>query len=525
MNEFIARHRDKITGTLSGFDRLVLRGTLRALTYPDAMRRYLYANDVLLKDFGAHVKQVSGKLKEASERNARQLGRPVEYLTSSKVSKEDIARKIVDKDGVVDGLVCVLSCVEPCQTFEIYGNREAKKLELIGRQRKCVFIYHYWIDPKFGFMNARIQTWFPFSIQICLNGREWLARQMDGKGIKYAAADNCFPWIEDWAKAQRLMDQQRRTEWPKVLNPIARQLNPVHGEIFARYPVSYYWSVYQSEWAIDVVFRKAAELQRLYPRLVHHGITTFGSTDVMRYLGKRTCLNGQVPANFRGQVMSNLKEREEGIRIKHFVNGNSVKLYDKAFTAAGSVLRAETTIQNVRDFRVYRAKEGDPDGPNSWRVMRRGVADIHRREEVSEKATKRYLNGYSTVDDDTILEEVITRLQKHTTWDGHRVRALRPFADDRPLLAAVSRGEFTINGFRNRDLQVLLFSSAAKTPRETRRRSAWITRQLRLLRAHGLIKKIAGTHRYQLTAAGRKANVAILTALRCTVAQLTKLAA
>jgi len=525
MDEFIARHRDKITGTLSGFDRLVLRGTLRALTYPDAMRHYLYVNDVLLKDFGAHVKQVSQKLKEASERRARQLGRPVEYLTSSQVSKEDIARKIVDKDGVGEGLVCVLSCVEPCQTFDIYRNREAKKLELIRRQRKCVFVYHYWIDPKFGFMSARIQTWFPFSIQICLNGREWLARQMDGKGIKYAAADNCFPWIEDWAKAQRLMDQQRRTQWPKVLNPIARQLNPVHGEIFARYPMSYYWSAYQSEWAIDVVFRKAAELQRLYPRLVHHGMTTFGSTDVMRYLGKRTRLNGQLPANFHGEVMSNLKEREEGIRIKHFVNGNSVKLYDKAFTPAGSVLRAETTIQNVKDFRVYRAKEGDPEGPKSFRVMRRGIADIHRREEVSEKAAKRYLDGFADVDDDTILEELIARLQKHATWGGHRVRALRPFADDRPLLAAVTRGEFTVNGFRNRDLQALFFSSAAKTPREARRRSAWITRQLRLLRAHGLIKKIAGTHRYQLTAAGRKANVAILTALRSTVAQLTQLAA
>lgn len=525
MDEFIARHRDKITGTLSGFDRVVLRGTLRALSYPDAMRHYLSANDVLLKDFGAHVKHVSGKLKEASEREALRLGRPVEYLTSSQVSKEEIARKIVDKDGVRDGLVCVLSCVEPCQTFDIHRNREAKKLELVGRQRKCVFVYHYWIDPKFGFMSARIQSWFPFSIQVCLNGREWLARQMDRKGIKYAGADNCFPWIEDWTKAQRLMDQQRRTEWPKALNPIARQLNPVHDQIFARYPVSYYWSAYQSEWAIDVIFREPAELRRLYPRLVHHGITTFGSTDVMRYLGKRTCLNGQVPANFHGEVMSNVKEREEGIRIKHFVNGNSVKLYDKAFTSAGSVLRAETTIQNVSDFRVYRPKEGDPDGPKSWRVMRRGVADIHRREEVSEKATERYLNSYATVDDDAILEELITRLQKHTTWGAHRVRALRPFADDRPLLAAVSRGEFTVNGFRNRDLQALLFSSAAKTPREARRRSAWITRQLRLLRAHGLIKKIAGTHRYQLTTAGHNVNVAVLTALRCTVAQLTQLAA
>src|ERR1700750_3367668 len=184
MDEFIAGHQDKITGPLSGFDRLVLRGTLRGLSYQDAMRHYLYANDVLLKDFGTHVEQVSEKLEKASEREARQLGRPGESLAASQTSKEDIARAIANKDVIREGLVCVLRCVEPCQTFDIHRNREAKKLELVGRQRKCVFIYHYWIDPRFGFMSARIQSWFPFSIQICLNGREWLARQMDGKGIK-----------------------------------------------------------------------------------------------------------------------------------------------------------------------------------------------------------------------------------------------------------------------------------------------------------------------------------------------------
>ena len=525
MHEFIAKHQDQITGTLSGFDRLVFRGTLRSISFPDGLWHYLHANNVLFKDFGSHVDRVSRQLKDASLNEAHELGRPVRYLNSSQVSKEEIAREILSRDGIRDGLICVLTCVEPCCSFEIHRNRQTKKLELVSRYRKCLFLYQYRVHPRFGFMNARIQTWFPFPIQICMNGRESLGRQMDRKGIKYAAEGNCFPWIEDWAKGQRLMDQQLRTEWPKELEPIARQLNPVHEEIFARYPLSYYWTTYQSEWAIDVVFRKASELRRLYPRLVHHGMTTFASTDVMRYLGKRTCLTGEVPRNFSGEVMSDLKERQEGMRIKHSVNGNSVKLYDKAFTAAGSVLRAETTIHNGSDFRVYRAKEGDPEGPKSWRTMRRGIADIHRRADLSKKAAERYLDAFAAVDDDTTLEELIARVQKHTVWRGQRMRALRPFADDRSLLAAVTRSEFTISGFRNRDLQASFFPSPAKTPREARRRSAWITRKLRLLRAHSLIAKIAGTHRYQLTPSARKLNAAILTALRCTVNQLTTLAA
>ena len=525
MHEFIAKHRDQITGTLSGFDRLVFRGTLRSISFPDGMRHYLHANDVLLKDFGSHVNRMSKRLKDASLAQAEALGRPATYLSSPQVSKEEIAREVVAKDGIHEGLICVLTCVEPCWSFEIHRNREMKKLELVSRYRKCLFVYQYWMHPKLGFMSARIQTWFPFPIQICMNGREWLGRQMGREGIKYAAAGNCFPWIEDWTKAQRLMDQQLRTEWPKVLEPIARQLNPVHGEIFAKYPLSYYWTTYQSEWAIDVVFRKATELRRLYPRLVHHGMTTFGSTDVMRYLGKRTCLTGEVRNDFSGEVVSNLKARQEGVRIKHSVNGNSVKLYDKAFTAAGSVLRAETTIQKGSDFKVYRAKEGDPDGPKAWRQMRRGIADVHRRADLSKKATERYLDGFAAVDDDTTLEELIGRLQKHTIWNRRRLRALHPFADDSALLAAITRGEFALSGFRNRDLQAIFFTSPAKTLREARRRSAWVSRKLRLLRAHNLITKIGGTHRYQLTASGRKVTAAVLTALRCTLRQLTPLAA
>jgi len=525
MHQFIAKHQDQITGTLSGFDRLVFRGTLRSMAHAEGMQRYLWANQVLLKDFGSHVEQVSRRLKQASLAEAQALGRPVKYLASSQVSKEETARRIAAQEGIRDGLVCVLSCVEPCWSFEIHRNRQNKQLELEPRYRKCLFLYHYWMHPVFGFLNARIQTWFPFPIQICLNGREWLARQMEAAGLEYARQDNCFPWIADWAQAQWLMDQQLRANWPEWLDGVAKQLNPIHGEIFQKHPVSYYWSTYQSEWAIDIVFREAAELRRLYPRLVHHAMTTFSSPDLMRYLGKRIPLSGEAPKRFSGEVVSDLKHRQEGVRIKHSVNGNSLKLYDQAFTVVGSVLRAETTVHNGEDFRVYRPKEGDPDGELAWRVMRRGVADLHRRAEVSRKAAERYLDAFASVEEHTTLEELIRRLGQPRRWRGRRVRALRPFADDRALLEAVSRGEFALNGFRNRDLQAIFFSCAAHSPVEARRRSAWVSRKLRLLRAHGLITKITGTYRYQLTVSGRKAITAILTALRSTVRQLTPMAA
>jgi hypothetical protein len=334
MKEFIARHQSEITGVLSGFDRLVFRGTLRSISYPEGMMRYLWANQVRLTEFGKHVQRVSEQVKQGCRAQAEALGRPVKYMVLAGESKEELARGIAAREKIQQGLVCVLSCVEPCQTFQVYRNREKRKLELVSRVRKCLFVYQYWMDREFGFLNARLQTWFPFSVQVCLNGREWLARQMDQVGMRYARQDNCFPWVQDWAGAQELLRRQARRNWPQALDRLAAELNPAHGQMFGNFPVNYYWTTYQSEWAIDVGFRRAAVLRRWYPRLVHYAMTALASTDVLRYLGRPVTLQGQVPKSFRGEVVSDLKYREEGVRIKHSVNGNSVKLYDKAFTAA-----------------------------------------------------------------------------------------------------------------------------------------------------------------------------------------------
>jgi hypothetical protein len=525
MKEFIAKHRSEITGVLSGFDRLVFRGTLRSLAHVNGMQTYLAMNKILLKDLGRHVQQISQRLKEASLAQAGALGRPVQYLHSGRVKKEEVARRIAAEQGIERGLICVLSCVELCRSFQVYRNAQSRQLELVPRERKCLFLYHYWKHPRWGFMQARIQTWFPFSIQVVLNGREWLGEQMQAEGLEFVRQGNCFPWVQDWGRAQELLEQQLRVNWPSLLQEVAQQLNPLQEELFGRYEARYYWTTYQSEWASDVVFRRAAVLRRLYPRLLHHGLTALGSTDVMRFLGRRIPASGEVPGNFQGEVVSELKRREEGVRIKHTLNGNSVKLYDKAFTEVGSVLRAEATLHNGDDLRVYRPREGDPRGARAWRRLRRGIADLHRRAEISHRATERYLDALAEVDEDTTLQELVRRLGQRRTWKGRSVRALCPLGEDHPWLQAVSRGEFTLHGFRNRDLQAIFFTAPAANPQEASRRRGWTGRRLRLLRAHGLIRKITGTHRYQLTPGGRKAITALLTALHATVRQLTPIAA
>lgn len=522
MSSFLQKHRADVIGILSGFDRLVFRGTVRQIAYVDGMRAFLAANNVLLKEFGKFAEETSSRVKRASLEVAERTGRPVQYLPTPRIRKDELARSIAERDTIDEGLICVLSTVEPLLGFDIFKNREKKKLELVMRQRKCTYLYHYYQHPLFGFMHIRLQTWFPFQVQIWINGREWLARTLDRKNVAYERRDNCFPWIANVERAQRLMNEQLQTYWPGALDLLRFKAHPAHDEIFAPKPVDYYWSVYQSEWATDVMFREHRVLANLYQRLVHQGITHFNCRDVLRFLGKKVPAHGGIHQRFAGEVTSDIKQRPEGIRLKHRVNGNSVKIYDKQ----GTILRAETTINEPADFKVYRPAEGDEDGRPSWRDMRKGVADLARRADVSQKANDRYLDALAALEDTTPLGELTRDVCRPTTWKRRRVRALHPWSpDDIALLRAVARGESLLNGFRNSDLRTALYGSAGRTAAERRRRSAAVTRKLRLLRAHGLIAKRPRSHRYSLTPKGQRVTSALLAAHQANAESLSKLAA
>ncbi len=132
---------------------------------------------------------------------------------------------------------------------------------------------------------------------------------MDAAGIAYQRRDNCFTWLEDTLKAQELMDQQLRASWPDLLNEIAFTINPAHGEIFKGFSSDYYWSVYQSEWASDIMFRSSEDLAKIYPSLVYHAMATFSSPDVMRFLGRKIPAEGIIPPAFAGEVVTDFKQR------------------------------------------------------------------------------------------------------------------------------------------------------------------------------------------------------------------------
>jgi hypothetical protein len=525
MKEFTTKHERNIVGTLSGWDRVRFRGTIRMLATVGGIITWM--KDCLgsghLTGFGKFAQDLTDRLQVSVEQIAAAAGRQVKYLATSRLSKEDLVQELLKREGVSQGLVCVLSCVEPCRSFEIRRDGQAKTIDLVPAFRKCLYWYLYFIDPVFGLCHVRIQSWLPFAVHVCINGREWLCRELTAARIGFRRRDNCLVDVADFEAAQAMLDAQPWANWTQALNGLLRRACPALFDLSLQGDrLNYYWSADETEWATDILFRSPQALADLYPSLLRHAMTTFGSRDVLRFLGRsHSPMTNGVHHRFQGEVVTDLKVRPEGVRIKHRVNANSIKMYDKQ----GSVLRIETTINDARDMKVFRASESNPEGPKSWRVLRKGVVDLPRRAEISQAANMRYLTALGAVDAQTPLGKLADAVSAPATCDGGRARGLNPFTgEDARVAALLLRGEFAINGFRNRDIRQLLFPGT-KTAAERHRLSGKVTRQLRLFRAHEMIYKIKGTHRYQLTAQGRRILPAFIAARNASAEELYKMAA
>lgn len=511
-------YRDRIMGAISGLDRIRFRGTLRLLANQRGLRSFMSYSHVLLKDFADWAEGLTEMVKQSCESHAKALGIEWRYLNSSSIDKEELARQIAEQKGIKEGSICMLRAVEPCIAPLVKGNRAAKKLELVMERRKCTFVYRYFNDPAFGFGHVRIQSWLPFNIFICLNGRHWLERQLQKQGIGYVKDGNCFPWIEDVAAAQKLLDEQLTTDWSTLLNKLSldscqaleQVLTPLHPE--------WYWSADNTEWATDIMFKSKQTLDALYPSFVHHAMRVSDSASVMRYLGRRTEAGG-----YPDEVISDYRRRYEGIRVKHSVNYNSVKMYNKA----GSLLRIETTINNTRDFKVFRQPNDDSNKPASWQRMRKGVSDLHRRCQVSQQCNERYGDALATAQVEKKLKEVVADVCNKVVKDGKRYRGLNPWQDeDYRLLTFLAKGENAINGFRNNDLRKWLYPESEKSDKAGQKKySGRTTRRIKLLRVHGLIRKVPKANRYVLTEKGQKFSSALLTASALDIKALTEMAA
>ena len=516
MKSFLSRFGSLVLFVLSGFDRLRLCGESRLLNHARGVESYLWQRKILFTDYPKHAEQLTKTLREGTEALATQQGVPLCYLNSPDIDKEAKALELAQRVPARLGRIALLTCLESCTTYRLRKN-ERGLIEPRKEPGRCLHYYHYFQHQRLGLCYVRIQSWFPFSVRIGLNGRQWLYRQLEQRGIDFQHKGNLLLRVQDPAQAQALLDEQRHADWPTLLQELVQPIHPLWNYLHDTARTPYYWMTEQSEWASDFVFRSPDDLAVWYPRWIRHGIDTLSCKDVLRYLGKKVPANSY--GNFSHEAKIDLRTRSEGTRLKFWYDTNSIKIYDKEAQA----LRIETTINDPSHFKVFRTKEGEAgDAPKSWQQLRKGVADTPRRAEVSHAANNRLAESLASVAETTSLGELLEPLcQPVIAKNGRRARALNPAAGpDGQLLRCLARGEFLLNGFRNRDLRPHLYQATAD-PKKQRRQAAAMTRQLALLKAHGLIVKVQHTHRYRLSATGKRITTTLSAAYPADVNRLT----
>jgi len=493
--KIIEKFQDKVKGNLSGYDRMIIKGYLRQFFSTSGKMYFISQENVLLKDFGEYAKRITGTIKGHVEKLAAERQRPLMYLNSPKISKESTALDILKRDPVENGLICVLSTVELCKSVDVRKNRQTQKLELQNSWRKCLYYYFYYLDREFGFMHVRLQTWFPFEIQVYINGREYISKQLDKLGLSYTRYDNSFTEISDIQKAQEISDSFYGRDLNNMLNHFAKEVNVYLGRIEEIFHSGYFWCLDQCEYATDIMFKSRKDLQGVYSDLVKHALLSFNCDEVMTFLGRK------MHHAFSGEVVSDVKKRPQGIRIKHRMNSNSIKMYDKY-----SVLRVETTINNPREFKIF--KETGKDRLKRWVPMGKSISNLYRYAQVSQAANKRYLNAVSLAEPRT---EFISEIEMicNRVISGNRVfSGMNPISKETErIFLAVMDGANHINGFTNASIKKSIFPGAAAGDKKIRNKT---TRIIAKLRAHKLISKIPHSFRYKVTSKGIKIMASVL---------------
>ena len=485
---FFERHADTIVASVGCFDRVILKGYLKSLSHPRGMMRFLDRQGVLLKHFDRFVRKHTERVVQSAKDMCADLGRPYTYLNSYRIDKEATAREIASSDHITDGLVCCFSVVERTNTFRMVGGKGKPKL--VSCMRPCLCLYFYFIDPEFGFMHVRLATWFPFTVQIYVNGHHWLQRRLEADGIDYEVCHNYFMSIGDPARAQELSDAFAHLNFQKILSAFAARVNPLLASLLQGY--SYYWVTDQAEYATDVTFADPADLETLYPELLRHAVLEFSAEDIMTFLGK------QLRANSTGDFITNCRRRRPGARIKHRAKANWIKMYDKAT----NVLRIETVINDPYQFKVHRSGKRKGAVITAWFPLCKSVAYLYRYAQIAAAANRRYLEALAPVPQPRQIREQLHELTHTVQHNGRGYGGFNP-ADPETitLFLEVMKGEHILGRFRNRDIARALYGPT-DDPILKRRHAARASRRIKKLHLRGYIRKVPRTHTWSVTPKG-----------------------
>jgi len=488
---FQQKYQDDILGTNTTFDRVIITGSIIPIAYQKGLSTFLSVTKILLKEFISYAKNLADIIKSHAQSIAINENVSYIYLNNSKTRKEKLIKSIIEDRGNHPGLIAVLSALEVDNSFDIYKNKETKKLELISRQRKCLHIYFYFIDEHLGLCYFRIQTFFPFKVQIYFNGREKLAREMSQAKIDYQKDDNCFTWISDLSKAQEFADDLNVSQLNALFDNWAEKYVPVLKQLQQKWQISYHWSIRQIEYAKDIIFKSQDKLENLYEQLLQYCVLSVLPKDIMSFLGKK--LSGPQA----GRIETSVKKTYLGYRIKHKNGAVTIKIYNKA----GNVLRIEMTINNVSEFKVYReVHQRDGQIVTKLTNMKKSIYSLEHVVRIGNVAINRYLDFLSKMENNNQGFAELRQLTERKTENNKNYKGFNPLnKEDSLIFQELLNGSFIANGFTNKDIKSIL----SKILKNQNWNTSKVSRLFKRLKVFGLIKKVHRTYKYFLTEKGR----------------------
>jgi hypothetical protein len=476
------KYADALDGMLKCYDRIIVMGSLDPICYARGMTKYLYTHNIRIFDYAQFAKPLADTIRQTAEAIAREHQLTIEFVRSKKLRKEDRIQAIVKARGEQPGLVHIFSAMEPCGSYDPWHDKASGKTFLKYTEAKCLHYYFYFIDAELGLCYLRVPTWCPFRLQFYCNGHAWLASQLKRDNIDYVLRDNAFVHIADYARANELAANLDIAQLHHKLDQFAAQYCPVIQTLNA----TCQWSLMQVEYATDLVFKQRRTLQAFYPLLLESLIHAVKPEDIAMFLGHK------LTGNYQGEVGSRFNVRVPGTRIKHALRAAALKMYDKF----GLILRIETTVTEVSFLQQYReVQHQNGTRETKWAKMKKTIYSLRPLGEVLTAANRRYLEFISDIETPEVGVARLTQLTQSKADQQHRYKGFNLLAEeDAALFRVLLRGEFTISGMTSRALHALL-------PHNT---TGQVSRLLKRLRVHGLLKKVGHHYKYYLTDFGRQ---------------------
>jgi hypothetical protein len=487
--DLATRYASELAGELRCFDRVILHGTLIDVAHPGALLVSMHRAGFRPRDLARFAQPITQQVREHIIKLAREQGLEIEMVGRKNFRQEDRVADILKRRGTHPGLVHIFAVKEAATVYDTRHARADGYAQIIARRGACIHYYLYWMHPRLGLIHVRVPTWLPLRLQVYFNGHHCLARQLDAAGIGYQMADNAFSQCADWKAAQALADQLDPRPLHAELKELTQQCCPAS----AQFPNGYHWCLTQVEYAHDLVFKDPARMEALFAELARQALWAIQAEDVARFLGKR------LPYSHDTQVHSHLGRRYAGLRLKHSFGPASVKLYNRP----GGILRLEMTTYDVSFFKHYRqVVHHDGTREHLLATMKKSIYSLPDLRQLMRAGVQRYSQWLASLAEHTAGQQDIRRLGRaEQDAQGRSYRGFNPFwEEDERVLQIVLSGEHALAGLTARRLRRLLGTWSRGR----------ISRLLKRLRLHGLLRKVGHTYTYHFTSLARRVVTAVL---------------